>query len=286
MIKKLFKGGKDRAVTFSFDDGQPQDMRLIKILNKYSLKATFNLNGGRCRNGCFRIKENDRSLWDGSDELRECYAGHEIAAHGYDHIHFNEVGDEESRLEIENDIMALERAFGYKIRGFAAPYGKYGEREKQILRKNGICYNRSTKRNYGYTLPEDFLEWAPNPHFSYYLTEEGKKLIDNFLISEEELACLNIWGHSYEITDLDCHGFEKWNGLRDRWSYFDRQVCAKLANKSDNWYATNIEICDYVCNMRRARVSETYVDNPSEMDLFFRIDGKLITAPAGSRFEF
>ena len=35
---------KNKAVTFSFDDGVTQDKRLVEILNKYNLKATFNLN--------------------------------------------------------------------------------------------------------------------------------------------------------------------------------------------------------------------------------------------------
>ena len=38
--------GKNRAITFSFDDGVKQDIRAIEILNKYGLKATFNLNSG------------------------------------------------------------------------------------------------------------------------------------------------------------------------------------------------------------------------------------------------
>ena len=36
--------GKKKAITFSFDDGTIQDVRLIEILNKYGLKGTFNLN--------------------------------------------------------------------------------------------------------------------------------------------------------------------------------------------------------------------------------------------------
>lgn len=40
---KTFEG-KFKAITFSFDDGVTQDIRLIEILNKYGLKATFNLN--------------------------------------------------------------------------------------------------------------------------------------------------------------------------------------------------------------------------------------------------
>lgn len=38
--------GKKKAVTFSFDDGVTQDIRLIEIFNKYGLKGTFNLNSG------------------------------------------------------------------------------------------------------------------------------------------------------------------------------------------------------------------------------------------------
>lgn len=33
-----------KAVTFSYDDGVTQDIRLVEILNRYGLKATFNLN--------------------------------------------------------------------------------------------------------------------------------------------------------------------------------------------------------------------------------------------------
>ena len=33
-----------KYVTFSFDDGITQDKRLVEMLNKYGLKATFNLN--------------------------------------------------------------------------------------------------------------------------------------------------------------------------------------------------------------------------------------------------
>ena len=33
-----------KSLTFSYDDGVTQDVRLIEIFNKYGLKATFNLN--------------------------------------------------------------------------------------------------------------------------------------------------------------------------------------------------------------------------------------------------
>ena len=36
--------GKNKAFTFSFDDGVLQDIRFIELINKYGLKCTFNLN--------------------------------------------------------------------------------------------------------------------------------------------------------------------------------------------------------------------------------------------------
>ena len=38
---------KNKAITFSFDDGVQQDKRCVEILNKYGLKATFNINSAR-----------------------------------------------------------------------------------------------------------------------------------------------------------------------------------------------------------------------------------------------
>lgn len=36
--------GKRKFLTFSYDDGVTQDKRLVKIFNRYGLKATFNIN--------------------------------------------------------------------------------------------------------------------------------------------------------------------------------------------------------------------------------------------------
>ena len=35
---------KLKAVTFSYDDGTTQDIRLSEMFDKYGLKSTFNLN--------------------------------------------------------------------------------------------------------------------------------------------------------------------------------------------------------------------------------------------------
>ena len=43
MIRKLYPGGKEKAFNVSYDDGVAQDVRFVKLLNRYGLKGTFNL---------------------------------------------------------------------------------------------------------------------------------------------------------------------------------------------------------------------------------------------------
>ena len=39
-----FPGGRDKAVTLSYDDGNRNDIKFSDIITKYGLKCTFNLN--------------------------------------------------------------------------------------------------------------------------------------------------------------------------------------------------------------------------------------------------
>ena len=69
--------GKMKAVTFSYDDGVTQDIRLIELLNKYGLKCTFNLTGKTL------FGENTLSTATVTEKFLD--RGHEVAVHGYFH---------------------------------------------------------------------------------------------------------------------------------------------------------------------------------------------------------
>jgi len=43
LLTPMYPGGKLKAVTFSYDDGQRHDVRLTEIFNRFGMKATFNL---------------------------------------------------------------------------------------------------------------------------------------------------------------------------------------------------------------------------------------------------
>ena len=56
MYMKL-KDGKSKVLTFSYDDGVVQDLRLGEIFDKHGLKGTFNINSGIY---CEEDKERDK----------------------------------------------------------------------------------------------------------------------------------------------------------------------------------------------------------------------------------
>lgn len=285
MIKKLYPGGKAKTVTFSYDDGTAQDVRLVNLFNKYGLRCTFNFIAGRCDNYCFIIRDGDKFLWDKSDALRECFRGHEIANHSLTHPTLTKISDEECRKEILEAKKILEENFGYEVRGFVAPGGAWNDRVLEIMQECGVCYNRISTSNFEFTLPENFLKWDPTHTGHYFLHDHGKQVISDFLTTETELACLYIYGHSYEFNIMQCYNHDEWDDIPDRWGAFEEDICKRVAFKDDTWYATNIEIYDYITAMRKATVTDSFIDNPTDTELFFNVDGKVISVKPNTKYE-
>ncbi|MDE7379791.1 MAG: polysaccharide deacetylase, partial [Clostridia bacterium] len=81
-----FPGGKQKAATFSYDDGVKADKKLLEIFDKYGVKGTFNLNSllFDCQNWHDRMNE---------EETFNTFSGtvHEVALHGARHIFMDKV---------------------------------------------------------------------------------------------------------------------------------------------------------------------------------------------------
>ena len=89
--------GKCKAVTFSYDDGVSQDVRLIALLDKYGLKATFNLNSGMfgaCCNLTVKGETVTHNLLS-AEEAKKLYVGHEVAVHTLTHPNLTTLPDQE-----------------------------------------------------------------------------------------------------------------------------------------------------------------------------------------------
>ena len=173
-----FPGGKTRALTFSYDDGVSQDMRLVTLFNLYGLKGTFNLNSG------IQSREN---TWQNQDVLVRrmdpevlpaLYAGHEVAAHTRTHPSLYKLSDEALAQEIREDKLALERQFGRPVLGMAYPFGDCDARILMAVRDAGLLYGRRVQTTGGFRLPADPRAWDATCHHN---DERLMDLADAFL---------------------------------------------------------------------------------------------------------
>lgn len=267
-INKIFPNGRRKAFTLSYDDGITQDKRLVKIFNKYKLKATFNLNSGlQNEAGSFvlndlLIKRMDR------EEIFDLYKGHEISNHGLNHLSLTSIPKELIIEEILQDRKNHEEMLGNLVRGMAYPYGTYNKTVLEVLGILGIAYSRTVNNSGNFDLPLNYLEWNPTVHHNDpYLMDTAERFI------KEEfngLGLFYLWGHSYEF-DLD-----------NNWDVMER-FCKYISNRDDIWYATNIEIVDYLDALDRLIYSTelTLVNNPSSISTWVEYNGIPVEIKAG-----
>ncbi len=271
-----FPGGLSRALTLSYDDGVDTDRRLIEIMKKNGLKGTFNLNSG-----CFSAEGTVRpagaffSRMSRSDSLalyRD--SGMEVAVHTYLHTWISELPSVLLLEEIARDRRELEGMFGTVIRGGAYPFGAYNDEIVGALRACGIVYCRTTVSTGKFDIPTD---WLRLPATCHHKDERLFDLCDKFLENTafDRPYLFYLWGHSFE--------FEKdrnWNRIEE--------FAARMGNRDDIWYATNIEVYDYVDAYRRLQFSldGTRVHNPSALTVWFFTDKGTFSVAPGETLSF
>ena len=253
----LYPGGKPKCLTMSYDDGSADDRRLVSIFDKYGIRGTFHLNSGNLDHGG-RLT---------SAELPELFKNHEISCHSVTHPFLERIPRDEAVAEILNDRRNLEAACGYVVRGMSYPYGSYTEELIKNLRSVGMEYSRTTRSTGCFGLPEDFMKWHPTTHHSGGVLE---KLEEFEKLPRPYLSLFYVWGHSFEFA------------RNDNWDLIER-FCEKAANHDDVWYATNIEIVDYIAALKALRFSadSATVYNPSAVVCYISVDGQAVKIPAG-----
>ena len=257
------KDGKAKAFTLSYDDGVVQDIRLVQLMDTYGIKGTFNINSG-----CYMPEERQREKYYGRmkrSEALELFANshHEVAIHGYAHADMPQLSGVALLNEIREDRLAAERDYGKLVRGMAYAFGAYNEETLAALKLCGICYSRTTASTTKFRFPENWLTWHPTCH---HKNPKMPELTDRFvrmkLGATDGARLFYVWGHSYEF-DND-----------DNWELIET-LCQNIGGKEDIWYATNMEIYEYVQAYQRLQVSMDgkTVRNPSAMAVWFS-DGK------------
>ena len=274
-----FPEGRTKAVTFSYDDGCRQDLRTVKVLDKNGLKCTFNINSAR-------IGKTSEDWRITADEIQENMLdkGHEIAVHGAWHKAPGKARPIEGIQDVLNDRLELEKIFGRIIRGMAYPDSGIRsftnqaslENIRNYLKDLDIAYARTLGQyNNLFELPSDWYQWMPTAHHNQpEIFEWAKEFVemdvDKLYCADREAKLFYIWGHSFEFDS------------KNNWEQIEN-ICEKLANNPEIWYATNIEIYDYVQAYNRLETSfdQTMVHNPSAIDVWFENKKQIYCVKAG-----
>lgn len=274
-----FPEGKPKAVTFSYDDGCRADIKLSEIFNRYGLKGTFNLNSAW-------LGKSDEDWHLTPQEIREhiISKGHEIANHGAEHKANGNIRPINGILDVANCRLGLEKEFDMIVRGMAYPdtgiiyfhNGTTYEDVKAYLKTLDIAYSRTLGgTNASFELPDDWYRWLPTAHHDH---PDVMDMIDKFVaykstdiyLARRTPKLFYLWGHAYEFDN------------NNNWDRMET-ICEKLANKPDTWYATNIEVYEYVEAYHSLIFSAdgSKIYNPTVKQIWFEIDDVPYTIKSG-----
>ena len=258
-----FPGGKKKAVTLSYDDGIEADKKLIDWLEQYGVKGTFNLIPGWFAEEGKQYPEEETYCLVSEKKALEIYSSAqvEVSNHGDTHTYMTTISTAEMAGETLSCRKKLEALFGRNIRGMAYPYGWYSGELKEVLKMCGIAYCRTVNSTKAFELPGDWLEWNPTCHHDdpdlMRLTEEFVEMQ-----AKDYPKLFYLWGHTFE--------FER----NHNWEVIE-SFLKEISGKEDIWYATNMEIYEYVTAWKRLDISadgRRFV-NPSKIPVWIQIDG-------------
>lgn len=250
--------GKKKALTMSYDDGPIFDRELVSIFNQYKIKGTFHLNSGTF----------DKDQFVKASEIKELYKGHEVSVHTVTHPFLTQISTEEIIREIIDDRKNLEALTGYPVRGMSYPFGVYNEDLLKVLPVLGIEYSRTVVSTHSFGLPSNFLTWHPTCHHNENILEKCKEFKKT--TPWEQLTLFYVWGHSYEF---------------DREKNWDliKEFCKIVSFDDSVWYATNVEIMDYIKALKNLKFSadRKMVYNTSAMDVWISVDRQPVKIKPG-----
>ncbi len=257
----MYPGGLHKAFTMSYDDGNDCDIPLVEIMRRHHVKGTFNINFCNCPPARMA---HDKHPWSRLplDELIDLYGDDmEIAMHGFTHPTWDRMPSPAAMQDILDDRRALEQATGRIIRGSAFPNGTYNQDTLDILRLAGFAYCRDviTTGDFGRPpqtlLPLQGTTRNRDPH----CLDLARKFAADHNITRH-LRFFYLWGHSYEFIQDNSWGLLE-------------ELLDIVSDREDVWYATNIEIVDYLSAAEQLRydVMRTRVFNPTTTPIWLRV---------------
>jgi peptidoglycan/xylan/chitin deacetylase (PgdA/CDA1 family) len=108
--------------------------RLLHLFSEFSVPYTFFVVGDVINRHSSLI----RKIIDN---------GHEVACHGFNHLRFDLLDENQISNQIKKFNSLCKERFGYRVRGFRAPYLKFNQKVINILGDLGMKWSSSLMRN-------------------------------------------------------------------------------------------------------------------------------------------
>jgi peptidoglycan/xylan/chitin deacetylase (PgdA/CDA1 family) len=238
---------KSFAITTSWDDGHPLDLRIAELLAKHGLRGTF-----------YVPLENSRPVLAPA-QIRDLALAFEIGAHTVHHSVLTTLAPETARAEIVQSKARLEEITGQPCKVFCFPKGRFANVHVEMLGEAGFAAARTVellsydepRSKCGVALIPTTIQASPNPMFTY-LRNAAKRLRPKALLrglrynhgtdwAATAISLLHrwrhiggvfhLWGHSWEIEE-----YQQWQAL-------DRVLAAMSKARGSAPGVLNSELC-------------------------------------------
>ena len=256
----VYPNGAHKAVTLRFDDGPDSDRKMVDLLNRYDLKATFYLVGS------FLEREKGINI----DEVNTLYKGHEIANHTFFHKdpsrHILTSEDVENELELGKRF--LEKLTNNAVSGYAyvcSTYGNIGADEyKRILTKTAHKYAIMGRETYCFE-PDINDRFDIGQSFRFKDDMLLEKASEFCKLDTQHLTIMLVMAHTYEFDDpkYNC----SWQKVEDFYK--------TVSGRSDIWYATNGEVIEYLLDVQKFKNSDSLL-NTTESTLYINTSKNIV----------
>ncbi|MGH1571177.1 polysaccharide deacetylase family protein [Methylobacterium sp. P31] len=217
-------------VTTSWDDGDPADLRIADLLEKYGLSGTF------------YIPRSAPNVTLSPAQIRGLSSRFEIGAHTLDHVVLTRTDEETARSEIVQSKAWIEDVTGSACVMFCPPQGRFKKEHVRMVGQAGYLGMRTVelfsterpRRSGGIFVMPTSMQVFPHRHtaimrnlvkrysfvnllryFCLYSSGEWLRTAEAFIRHVSAGGGLfHIWGHSWEIEQLNL-----WSRLEELLSF-------------------------------------------------------------------
>src|SRR5919108_3484928 len=117
------RAGAQRYVTFSIDDGVPEDLRTAELLDEFDPKATF-----------YVPARNPTAELLAPANIRELSKRFEVGAHSFNHRSLKGLTDAEIHDEVVRGKRWLEDTISDDVISFCYPLGKFDRQVARVVK--------------------------------------------------------------------------------------------------------------------------------------------------------